>query len=204
MWKKPSLSALPHPKSDISKWCRNLLGSLPLGRPGDAADLLAMRVGGPHVIDAREQLDDRAVHHLARLHQVEADSLLGDELPDRQRERDRDDADHRQRDPGLLRESRDEGERPGQEGRDEVEEADPQEPDEPIRAAGDPSVQGPDLILGQDREVHLHQVADETNAHILVDPRAGPLDEESAEHVHRLAHQVGQADHAQIDRRRCA
>ena len=31
----------------------DLLGPLPLGRPGHAADLLAMRVGGPHVVDSR-------------------------------------------------------------------------------------------------------------------------------------------------------
>ena len=31
----------------------DLLGPLPLGRPRHAADLLAMGIGGPHVIDAR-------------------------------------------------------------------------------------------------------------------------------------------------------
>ena len=102
---------------------------------------------------------------------------------------------------GCLESAAQEGEGTGEEGRDEVEEADPEKPDEPVRTASDPSVQGPDLVLGQDREIHLHEVGDKPNAHILVDARAGVLDEVSAEHVHRLAHQVSQADQPQVDTR---
>ena len=179
----------------------DFLGSLPLGRPRDAADLLAMCVGGSHVVDSREQLDDGAVHHLARPHQVEPDSFLGDELPDRQRERNRHDPDHHQRDPGLLGQSRGEGEDAGEEGGDEIQEADPEKPDEPIRTAVDPSVQGSHLVLGQDREIHLHEVGDKPNAHILVDARTGILDQVPAEHVHGLAHQVSQAEQSQVNTR---
>ena len=114
----------------------DFLGSLPLGRPGDAADLLAMGVGGPHVVDARELLDDRAVHHLARPHQVEADALLGDELPDRQRERDGTTPAIASATQGCFERAAVRAKRPGQEGRDEIEEADPEEPDEPIRSCG--------------------------------------------------------------------
>ena len=67
---------------------------------------------------------------------------------------------HRQRDPGLLGERGGKREHAGQQGGHEVEEADPEEPDEPVRAAVDPPVEGPDLVLGQDRQVHLHEVAD--------------------------------------------
>ena len=39
----------------------------------------------------------------------------------------------------------------------------------------------------------------ETDAHVLVDARAGVLDQVPAEHVHGLAHQVRQADQSQIE-----
>jgi hypothetical protein len=52
--------------------------------------------------------------------------------------------------------------------------------------------------VGQDREVDLHQVPDQSDAHVAVDARAGVLDQVPPKHVHRLTHQVGQTDHRQI------
>ena len=57
-----------------------------------------------------------------------------------------------------------------------------------------PPVQRADLLVGQRGEVNLHQVGDQPDAHVLVDPRAGVLDQEPAEDAHRLADQVGHAD----------
>ena len=117
-------------------------------------------------------------------------------------ERDRDHPGHRQRDPGLLA-------RAPRSGRSA-----------PVRRAGtksrklirrnrtNPSTlrvirpyRAPTWSWASDREVHLHQVGDQADAHVLVDARAGVLDQVAAEHVHGLADQVSQADQAQVDSR---
>src|SRR5207245_1030413 len=43
----------------------NFLAPLPLGRACDPADLLAMRIGGPYVVNTRQLLDDCAVHRFS-------------------------------------------------------------------------------------------------------------------------------------------
>ena len=58
--------------------------------------------------------------------------------------------------------------------RHELQERHPQEPHQPLHAAIDPPVQRADMILGQDGQVHLHQVGDDPHIHVLVDPGAGP------------------------------
>ena len=84
-----------------------------------------------------ELLDDRAVHRLADPHQAEADALLGDELPDRQaRSRSARRPTIASATRGCLRECRGQREAAGQERGDEVEEADPEEPDEALDARG--------------------------------------------------------------------
>ena len=93
---------------------------------------------------------------------------------------------------------------PVQDRREEVEEADPEEPDEPLDAAVDPPVERADLLARHPAEVDRHQVADEPDAEVLVDLRAGVLDQVAAEDVHGLADEVGQADQPQVDQRRPA
>ena len=172
----------------------------PLGRLLDPPDLQLVRVGGADVVETRKLLDDRSIHRLPAPEQAEPDPLLRHELPDRQAERERDHPGHGQRHLGLPRQRRRQGEAPGDERRDEVEEADPEEPDHPFDAPGDPPVQGPHLLLGQDRKVGLHQVRDQPDAHVPIDPGADVLDQVTPQDVHDLADQVRRAHDRQIER----
>jgi hypothetical protein len=94
-----------------------LLGPLLCGDLLHAPGLLTMGVGDADVVEARELLDDRAVHDLAAPHQPEADAPLRGQLPQRQHHRHRRDAGHDQRDPRLLRQGRPQREGPHQDRR---------------------------------------------------------------------------------------
>ena len=85
----------------------------------------------------------------------------------------------------------------GQQGGEEVEEADAQEADEAVHAAKDAAVQGADLLLVKRRQVDLHQVRDDADAHVAVDARAGVLDQVAAQDVEALAQQVKPGDEAE-------
>ena len=57
----------------------------------------------------------------------------------------------------------------------------------------------PTCSLRQDREVGLHQVRDQPDTHVPIDPGADVLDQVAPQDVHDLADQVGRAHDRQIE-----
>ena len=57
----------------------------------------------------------------------------------------------------------------------------------PSTDAEEPAVQGPDFLVRQPGQVGLHQVADDLDAQVPLDPGAGVLDQVAAEDLQQLA-----------------
>ena len=92
----------------------------------DPPQFALVRIGGADVVEAAELLDHRAIKAFAAADQAEADSRLRG-LPERQEQRRRYDAGHDQAKPGLFADDDGQSQNAGQDGGEEVEEAQPQE-----------------------------------------------------------------------------
>ena len=88
--------------------------------------------------------------------------------------------------------------------RHEIEEADPQEPNQSIDSSRDSPVQRAHLILSQHGKVDLQQMGNDPNRHISVDPCTRVFDQKPAQYIHHFTHEVSATDGGQIDRPRPA
>ncbi len=173
-------------------------GAALLGRLRNAIHLLGVGVGDADVLEPPELFDHRPVELLAASQQAQAHPPLRPQLPGRQRHRGRDDANHDQPDPGLLDRHRPQREQARENGRKEVEERQPQQAHVSVDAAEDTAVQHAHLLVGERGQVHLQQVGHHFHAQVLVDARAGVLDEKSADDVQALAQEDQEGDGEQI------
>ena len=114
-----------------------------------------------------------AVDLLAAAHQSQADLLLRQQLADRQKNGDRDDAYHHQSQHRLLDDGRHQREQSSKQSRNELHEVEPQETNQPIDTAKDLAVQGPDFLALHGRQRNARQVRHQLEAHVPVDACAG-------------------------------
>ena len=135
---------------------RHLAPAPLLGGLVEAAEFVVPGVGRADVFDAVELLDDRPVDLLGVSHHRDADALLGDRLAHREERGRGDHTDHhraRQRVFGGRGEQRDDA---GEQGGEEVEEAESDEADEPVQSPEDAPVGRADAVLREAAQILTH------------------------------------------------
>ena len=107
----------------------------------DPRDFERVSVRRADIFEAAQLLDHGAVEPFLGLKQRAANSFLGSDLPHRDQDRDRDDADHDKTDAPILVKRRAQGETRDQDGRHEIAEADAEKFHEALDAARNAAVQ---------------------------------------------------------------